>query len=334
MLDILRRKKRRWLLALLLIVSFTVTSCAGAKAGNEIAIDGSSTVFPITQAVAEEFHKKKQEAEISVGVSGTGGGMNKFCSGELDIADASRPIKDEELKKCEEKKIEFIELPVALDGAAVVVNKDNDFVDCLSIDDLKKMWSPDATDKVKTWKQVNDKFPDKPLKLYGPGTDSGTFDYFTNAVNGKSKASRTDYTPSENDDVIAKGVMGEPNALGYFGVAYYEQNKDNLKLVGIRSPKGKCEKPLPLENVTKNIYQPLSRPLFIYVSAKALKDKPEVKEFAQFYLENVTKLAKEVGYIGLPKENNEKVKQKLASSQTGSKFKDAKPGDPIEKHLS
>lgn len=317
-----------------MISSCLFTSCnAGDKSSKEIAIDGSSTVYPITQAVAEEFHKKKQDAEISVGVSGTGGGMKKFCSGELDIADASRPIKDEELKSCKEKKIEFVELPIALDGAAIIVNKDNDFVDCLSLDELKKMWSSKATDKVMKWKQVNDKFPDRPLKLYGPGTDSGTFDYFTNAVNGKSKDSRTDYTPSENDDVIAKGVMGEPNALGYFGVAYYEQNKDNLKLVAVRGKSGKCEKPIPLENVTKNTYKPLSRPLFIYVSAKSLKDKPQVKEFAQFYLANATKLAKDAGYIGLPKQDYEKVKQRLTSSQTGSKFKDAEPGDPVEKHL-
>lgn len=315
-----------------MVISCIVTSCTASQ-GNEIAIDGSSTVYPITQAVAEEFHKQKKDAQISVGVSGTGGGMSKFCSGELDIADASRPIKDKELESCKEKKIEFVELPIALDGAAIIVNKANDFVDCLSVDELKKMWSPDATDKIKSWKQVNEKFPDQPLKLYGPGTDSGTFDYFTNAINGKSKASRTDYTPSENDDVIAKGVMGEPNALGYFGVAYYEQNKDDLKLVAVRNPEGKCEKPIPLENVTSNTYKPLSRPLFIYVSTKALKDKPEVKEFVQFYLENATKLAQEVGYIGLLDQDNEKVKQKLSSAQSGSKFKDAKPGDLVEKHL-
>jgi phosphate transport system substrate-binding protein len=327
------KRKSRIFFIVLMIFSF-ITSCTlGTNSKNEIAIDGSSTVFPITQAVAEEYHKKNPIAEISVGVSGTGGGMKKFCSGELDIANASRPIKDEEIKSCAEKKIEFIELPIALDGAAIIVNKKNKFVECLSIEDLKKMWSPDATDKVMTWKQVNKEFPDQPLKLYGPGTDSGTFDYFTNAVNGKSKASRTDYTPSENDDVIAKGVMGEPNALGYFGVAYYEQNKDNLKLVGIRSPEGKCEKPIPLENVVKNIYKPLSRPLFIYVSAKALKDKPEVKKFAKYYLNNTAKLAKDSGYIGLPAQDNEKVKQKLASSEVGSKFKDAKPGDPVEKYL-
>jgi phosphate transport system substrate-binding protein len=327
------KRKSRIFFIVLMLFSF-ITSCTlGTNSNNEIAIDGSSTVFPITQAVAEEYHKKYSSAEISVGVSGTGGGMKKFCSGELDIANASRPIKDEELKSCEEKKIKFIELPIALDGAAIVVNKKNKFVECLSIEDLKKMWSPDATDKVMTWKQVNKEFPDQPLKLYGPGTDSGTFDYFTNAVNGKSKASRTDYTPSENDDVIAKGVMGEPNALGYFGVAYYEQNRDNLKLVGIRSPEGKCEKPIPLENVVKNIYKPLSRPLFIYVSAKALKDKPKVKEFAKYYLDNTAKLAKDSGYIGLPAQDNEKVKQKLVSSEVGSKFKDAKPGDPVEKYL-
>ena len=329
------KRKRQVLFILLMPFSCFVTSCnAGNKSNHEIAIDGSSTVYPITQAVAEEFHKQKPTAEISVGVSGTGGGMKKFCSGELDIANASRPIKDEELKSCEAKKIEFIELPVALDGAAIIVNKSNNFVDCLSIDELKKMWSPDATDKVLSWRQINEKFPDRPLKLYGPGTDSGTFDYFTNAINGKSKASRTDYTPSENDDVIAKGVMGEPNALGYFGVAYYEQNKDDLKLVAVRSPNGQCEKPIPLENVTKNTYKPLSRPLFIYVSAKALKEKPEVREFAQFYLENAAKLAEDAGYVGLPDQDNEKVKRKLASSQTGSKFKDAKPGDPVQKNLS
>jgi phosphate transport system substrate-binding protein len=327
------KKKSQIFFIVLMLFSFITACTVGTNSKNEIAIDGSSTVFPITQAVAEEFHKKNPSAEISVGVSGTGGGMKKFCSGELDIANASRPIKDEELKSCEEKKIEFVELPIALDGAAIVVNKKNSFVECLSIEDLKKMWSPDATDKVMTWKQVNQEFPDRPLKLYGPGTDSGTFDYFTNAVNGKSKASRTDYTPSENDDVIAKGVMGDPNALGYFGVAYYEQNKDNLKLVGIRSPEGKCEKPIPLENVVKNIYKPLSRPLFVYVSAKALKDKPEVKKFAEYYLDNTAKLAKDSGYIGLPTQDNEKVKQKLAASEVGSKFKDAKPGDPVEKYL-
>ena len=315
-----------------MILTFGITSCNSIEEKkNEVSIDGGAVGFSIHQAVAEEFEKVKPDAQISVASSGTGGGMSKFCAGEIDIVGASRPIKDEEIEACKKKKIEVVELPIALDGIAVVVNRKNNFAKCLTIKELNKIWSPKSTNKINNWNQINSKFPDERLKLYAPASDTGTFDYFTQAITGKARASRTDYTPSHNQNILVQGVMGDTNALGYVGISYYIQNQDKLNLVAVQSPKGKCESPVPLENVSKNIYTPLSRPLFIYVSKQALDSSAAVREFVDFYLTNSWKWVAQTGYIALPNEAYVKIKQKLASGETGSKFKDAKPGEPITK---
>jgi phosphate transport system substrate-binding protein len=320
----------RLLLACLILLPLGITSCSQAEQKkNQISIDGGAVGFPIHQAVAEEFQKVKPNAQVSVASSGTGGGMSKFCAGEIDIVGASRSIRDEEITRCKKKGINFVELPVALDGIAVIVNRKNDFAKCLTIEELKKIWNSKSTNKVTNWNQVNPKFPNQRLKLYAPASDTGTFDYFTQAVTGKAKNSRTDYTPSHNQNVLVQGIAGDTNALGYVGISYYMENQDKLNMVGVESPKGKCETPVPLDNVVKNIYLPLSRPLFIYVSKSSLDSKPSVREFADFYLENSWKWVDQVGYVALPNEAYPKVKQKLASGETGSKFKDAKPGEPI-----
>lgn len=312
----------------------------GASPGSEqasgpVAIDGSSTVFPISQAVAEEFQGANPDAQVSVASSGTGGGMKKFCAGEIDIADASRPIKKEEIEACEKGGIQFVELPVALDGLAIVANPKNNFAQCLSVEELKKAWEPSATGKVTNWSQVRSGFPKEPMKLYGPGTDSGTFDYFTDAIVGEEGASRTDYTPSEDDNVLVQGVAGDPGALGYFGVGYYEENQDKLKLVQVKNPEtGACTPPVPLENVVNGSYNPLSRPLFIYVSQKAINEKPSVKAFTDFYVQNAGKVADQVGYVALPEGDYAKVGERVATAKTGSTFQDYEPGTPIAELLS
>ncbi len=310
--------------------TFGITSCSQAdQKKNQVSIDGGAVGFPIHQAVAEEFQKVKPDAQVSVASSGTGGGMSKFCAGEIDIVGASRSIRDEEIKRCKSKGIDFVELPVALDGIAVIVNRKNDFAKCLTIAELKKVWNSKSTNKITNWNQVNPKFPNQKLKLYAPASDTGTFDYFTQAVTGKAKNSRTDYTPSHNQNVLVQGIAGDANALGYVGISYYMENQDKLNLVAVQNPQGECEKPVPLDNVVKNIYTPLSRPLFIYVSKKSLDTKPQVKEFVNFYIENSWKWVDSVGYVALPDEAYPKVKQKVASGETGTKFKKAKPGQPI-----
>jgi phosphate transport system substrate-binding protein len=264
-----------------------------------VKVDGSSTVYPITEAVAEEFQKaKKNQIKVTVGISGTGGGFKKFCRGETDISDASRPILDKEMADCKAAGIEYYELPVAFDALTVVVNPKNNFIKQLTIAEMKKMWEPGAQGKVTRWNQVNPAWPDAPMKLFGPGADSGTFDYFTEAVVGKSKSSRGDFTASEDDNVLVQGVARDVNALGYFGYAYYIENKDKLKAVPIVNDKGQAVTP-SLEAVVRGTYQPLSRPIFIYVNAKSL-GKPEVKQFVQFYMEHGAKLAQEVKYVPLP----------------------------------
>jgi phosphate transport system substrate-binding protein len=264
-----------------------------------VKVDGSSTVYPITEAVAEEFQKaKKNQVNVTVGISGTGGGFKKFCRGETDVSDASRPILEKEIADCKKAGIEYFELPVAFDAITVVVNPKNAFIKQLTVAELKKLWEPLAQGKVMRWNHLNPAWPDAPLKLFGPGADSGTFDYFTEAVVGKAKSSRGDFTASEDDNVLVQGVARDVNALGYFGFAYYVENKDKLKAVAIVNDKGQPVVP-SLEAVVKGTYQPLSRPIFIYVNANSLA-KPEVKEFTQFYLENAAKLAEEVKYVPLP----------------------------------
>jgi phosphate transport system substrate-binding protein len=282
-----------------------------------IRVDGSSTVLPISEAVAEEFAKAHPEVQPTVGKSGTGGGFKKFANGEIDITGASRPIREEEDALCKKNGIEYIEIPVAYDAMAVVVNPQNTWCDSLTVAELKKIWEPAAQGKIVNWSQVRPGFPNERLVLFGAGTDSGTFDYFTAAIVGKEKASRGDYTGSEDDDVLVQGVSRTKGALGYFGLAYYENNQDKLKLVAIDNGSGPV-KP-SRETVLNGTYQPLARPLFIYVSVKAL-ERPEVAEFVKFYIQNAGKLAEEVGYIGLPENVLALVKERVERRITGSAF--------------
>ena len=264
-----------------------------------VKIDGSSTVFPVTEAVAEEFQKaKKQSIKVTVGISGTGGGFKKFCRNEIDISGASRPILKKEMDDCKAAGVEYYELPVAFDALTVVINPKNTFIKQLTVAEMKKMWELGAQGKVTSWNQVNPAWPAQPLKLFGPGADSGTFDYFTEAVVGKSKSSRGDFTASEDDNVLVQGVSRDVNGLGYFGFAYYVENKDKLKAVPIVNEKGQPVLP-SLEAVIAGTYSPLARPIFIYLNAKSLA-KPEVKEFVQYYMTHGATLAKEVKYVPLP----------------------------------
>lgn len=277
-------------------------------AGDLIKVDGSSTVFPITEAVSEEFQTNGGNAKVMVGISGTGGGFKRFCRGETDISDASRPIKAKEIDACKESNIEYVEIPVAYDGLSVVVNPKNTWVDYLTVAELKKIWEPSAQGTITKWSQVRSSFPDEPISLFGPGTDSGTFDYFTEVVNGKVSASRGDYTASEDDNVLVEGVSSEKGALGYFGVAYYEANKEELKIVPIDGGKGKITP--SQETVKDGTYSPLSRQLFIYVNSKAVQ-REAVRKFVEFYIENAPALVEEVGFIPLNSEEYDKALEKF-----------------------
>lgn len=311
---------KKVLLYLLVMVCFTSLHVLNAFSADKIVkIDGSSTVYPITEAVSEEFQKAKKGAiKVTVGISGTGGGFKKFCRGEIDINNASRPISKKEIEACNEGKIEYIELPIAYDGLAVVVNPQNTWATSLTIADLKKMWEPAAAGTIKKWNQVRPEWPDAPLKLFGPGADSGTFDYFTEAVVGKAKSSRADFTASEDDNVLVQGVARDKFALGYFGLAYYEENKDKIKVVAIDSGKGPV---IPSEKtIMDGTYTPLSRPLLLYVNKEAATKKPEVKEFVDFYLKNAAKLTKEARYIPLPKTAYQLAQDRFAKLKTGTMF--------------
>jgi phosphate transport system substrate-binding protein len=273
---------------------------AGAAQAQVIKIDGSSTVFPITEGVAEDFQKMKKNAiKVTVGISGTGGGFKKLCRGEIDIQDASRPILEKEMADCKAAGIEYIELPVAFDALTVVMNPRNTFLKSITVAELKAIWEPAAQGKVMRWNQVNPAWPDAPIKLFGAGSDSGTFDYFTEAVTGKAKSSRGDYTASEDDNVLVQGVSQDVNAIGYFGYAYYAENQARLKAVPIVEKAGKPAVGPSEATVLDGTYQPLSRPIFIYVNAKSLA-KPEVREFAEYYMKTAAKIAKEVKYVPLP----------------------------------
>ena len=301
--------------AALIAATFSIHSAFAAD--KIIKIDGSSTVYPITEAVAEEF-QKAGKVKVTVGESGTGGGFKKFCRGETDVQNASRPITTIEMDACKEAGIQFIELPIAYDGLTVVVHGKNDWVKSLSAEDLKKIWNSGSS--IKNWKQINPAYPDKPLALYGPGTASGTFDYFTEAINGKKGASRTDYTPSEDDNVLVQGVSGNTGGMGYFGYAYYEENKDKLRAIPIAAKAGGTPVMPSPESVKNGTYQPLSRPLFIYVNATAAAFKPEVKSFVNFYLENAPALVKEVKYVPLPAEDYVAVKNHFKKMKPGTGF--------------
>jgi phosphate transport system substrate-binding protein len=282
-----------------------------------IKIDGSSTVYPITEAVAEEF-QKAQKIKVTVGESGTGGGFKKFCRGETDISNASRPILQKEIDACKEAGVQFIELPIAFDALTVVVNDKNDWVKSITVDELKKIWGPSS--KVKSWKEVNPIYPDKKIGLYGPGTASGTFDYFSEAINGKAKAHRTDYTPSEDDNVLVKGVTGDTGGMAYFGMAYYDENKDKLRAVPVSAKAGSPAIMPSVKSVEDGTYQPLARPIFIYVNATAAAFKPEVKAFVNFYLDNAPELVKEVKYVPLPAEDYAAVKAHFKATKPGTGF--------------
>jgi phosphate transport system substrate-binding protein len=284
-----------------------------------IAIDGSSTVFPIMEAVAEEFQKAtKGQTRVTVGISGTGGGFKKFCRGETDISNGSRPILREEIEACKKAGIGFYELPLAFDALTVVVHPSNK-IDCIKVSELKTMWDPGAQGKVKSWKDVNPAWEDKPLKLFGAGADSGTFDYFTEATVGKAKSSRGDYTASEDDNVLVKGVEGDPGALGYFGFAYYAANPKGLKALAIDWGKGQgCVKP-SLENVLAGTYNPMSRPLFVYVSQKAA-EKPEVQQLVEFVMSKGPALIKEVKYLPLPDSAYGPALERFTKRELGSAF--------------
>jgi len=286
--------------------------------GKVIKIDGSSTVYPITEAVAEEFQKAKRGAiKVTVGISGTGGGFKKFCRGETDISDASRPIVKKEIEACKEAGIDYIELPIAYDGIAVMVNPKNNWVTSMSPGDLKKIWEPAAEKRITKWNQVNPKWSDIPLNLYGPGVDSGTFDYFTEAIVGKSRSSRGDFTASEDDNVLVQGIATDRGSLGFFGYAYYAENTDKLKIVPIDAGKGPIT---PSEKtIMDGTYQPLSRPIFIYVNKKAA-ERPEVKEFVEFYLKNASKLVKQVKYVPLPDRAYKLAEERFAKRMTGTVF--------------
>lgn len=291
---------------------------AGGSEGltGEVRVDGSSTVYPITEAVAEEFRTEQPDVRVTIGVSGTGGGFNKFGRGEIDINDASRPIKEDEAAMCKENNIEFVELSVAYDGLAVLVNKENDWVEDITVEELKMIWEPAAQGKITRWNQIRPEWPNEEFHLYGPGIASGTYDYFTEAVVGESGASRGDYTASEDDNVLVQGISSDKNALGFFGLAYYEENKDQLKLVGVNNG---TDVVLPsIETVKTGEYAPLSRPVFIYVSDIAVQN-PAVLAFVDFYLENASVLVQDVGYVLLPEEEYQIQKDKFKEFVSSNK---------------
>lgn len=304
--------------ALFAVAGFAVMTAAHAQSGALVKVDGSSTVYPVTEAVAEDFQKASKGAvKVTVGISGTGGGFKKFCRGETDISNASRPILKKEMEECAKLGIRYYELPVAFDALTVVVNPKSKITQ-LSVEQLKKMWEPAAQGKVTNWNQVDASFADAPLKLFGAGSDSGTFDYFTEAVNGKSKASRGDFTASEDDNVLVQGVSRDVNALGYFGYAYYYENKAKLKAVAIVNSKGKAVLPSE-QTVIDGSYNPLARPIFIYVSEKSY-DKPEVRQFVEFYMKNAATLASEVKYVPLPAKAYKGNLEHLAKKKLGTVF--------------
>ena len=287
----------------------------GGEVSGEVIVDGSSTVQPLTAAAGELFAEEQPGVNVSVATSGTGGGFEKFCQGQTDISNASRPIKEEETIICKENGVEYTELQVATDALTVVASKDNEFLNCLTTAELKTLWAPEAEGTVTTWNQVNPAFPTEPVELYGPGTDSGTFDYFTDAINGEEGASRSDYNASEDDNTIVQGVSGSPNALGYFGFSYFEENAEALKAVEVDGGSG-CVAP-SAETAQDGTYAPLARPLFIYVSNKAATDKPQVAAFIDFYAQNDADIAQAAQFIPLNEEQVTKL-QDAASTLTGS----------------
>lgn len=323
----LRMTQRHRSAAVAVGLVLTLAACGGAEdgpsgggGGNDTAtglsgtiqIDGSSTVAPLSEAAAELFQEENPDVNVVVGTSGTGGGFEKFCAGDIDISDASRPIKDEEITACETGGVTYEEVTVANDGLAVVVNPENDWATCLTVEQLNTIWAPDST--VQSWNEVDPSFPDEPLELFGPGTDSGTFDYFTGEINGEEGASRTDYQPSEDDNVIVQGVQGSPGAMGYFGLSYVTQNEGAVKAVEIDGGDG-CVAP-SVETVLDGTYKPLGRPLFVYPSSTAL-ERPEVQAFLEFYIENEKEIAEQALYVELSDEQQSAAEEKIANLVNG-----------------
>jgi phosphate transport system substrate-binding protein len=314
-----------------LAAAVSVAACGGGPAGDPasgssapqvISADGSSTVFPITEAVAEEFQRANPGAKVTVGLSGTGGGFQKFCRGETDLSNASRPIKPTEIEACAKAGVTYVELPIAYDGLAVVVHPSNTWATSMTVAELKKLWEPSAQGRIMRWSQIRQGWPDREIHLFGAGVDSGTFDYFTEAIVGKEDQSRGDYTSSEDDNVIVQGVSRDEEALGFFGYAYYEENRDKLKIVAVDdgddgNGKGPIA-PSP-ETVKDGTYRPLSRPIFIYPRVQAL-DRPEVRDFLEFYLTEAAPLVREVGYIPLTDREYELVRKRFASRTPGSMY--------------
>jgi phosphate transport system substrate-binding protein len=293
---------------------------AGARAATTVAIDGSSTVFPITEAAAEEFQaQEKGQVRVTVGISGTGGGFKKFCRGEIDISDASRPILKEEMEACRQAGLQYYELPIAYDALTVAVSPKNDWVEAIAVEELKKMWEPAAQGTLTRWNQVRPEWPDLPLMLFGAGSDSGTFDYFTEAIVGKAKSSRGDYTASEDDNVLVQGIEHNKNALGYIPYAYYAQHPGRLKALAIVAKPGAPGVLPSLENVKSGAYQPLSRPLFLYVSAKAA-ERPEVARFVRFFLTEGPALIEEVKYLPLPDDAYAAARKRFEEKKAGTVF--------------
>jgi len=304
----------RWVLLVLGAAALLAAGCGGdddepngaeggAELSGRIQVDGSSTVAPLSTRAAERFQQENSGVQVTVGVSGTGGGFERFCAGETDLSDASRPIEDDEQQAFEKDGIEYVEFQVANDALTVVVNKDNDWATCLTVEQLKQIWEPGS--KIESWNQVDPKFPDERLSLFGPGTDSGTFDYFTDAIVGEEGASRSDYSASENDNVIVQGVSGEQGGLGYFGFSYYEENQDTLKALEVDGGGG-CVVP-SVETAQDGTYKPLSRPLFVYAKQESFT-RPEVKAFVQYMLDNAIEIADEAGFVPLTEEQVQKAK--------------------------
>jgi phosphate transport system substrate-binding protein len=319
------------------VLVWTAVGCAKSSSTQLIKIDGSSTVYPATEAVVEEFQKAKQRAvRVTVGISGTGGGFKKFCRGETDISDASRPILREEMDEARKNGISYIELPVCFDALTVAVNPQNDWCPSMSVAELKKIWEPAAQGKITHWNQIRSDWPNEKLVLFGAGSDSGTFDYFTEAIVGKAKSSRGDYTASEDDNVLVQGIEGNKYALGYIPYAYFEPHKHRMKAVGIQWDKNSVKEPvLPSqESVIKGSYNPLSRPLFIYVSTKAA-ERTEVREFVEFYLTKGPDLVREVKYVPLPAKAYDIARERFRKLQTGTAFGGVpEVGLPVEEILN
>ncbi len=302
----------------LLALAIVAVGCGGGTT-ESVSVDGSSTVFPLTEAVAEEFMEDTQGARVNVGVSGTGGGFSKFLRGDIAINDASRPISPEEIEKAAQNGVEYIEIPIAYDGLAVVVHPENDWVECVTAGELEELWAPNSS--IDRWSQLRDDFPDRPIDLYGPGTASGTYDYFTEAIMGESGASRSDFTASEDDNVLVQGIKGTETSLGYFGLAYYENNAGDLKALGVDPDQPNSGAPCvtpSAETVQNGTYRPLSRPLFIYVNPA--KVTPTVETFVEFYLQNAGELASDVGYVAMPDDAYDLALERFQSRTTGTVF--------------